>query len=1703
MPATESTWRDTKALHRVFAISGIILTLATVWMFYKDHARPWKAIQPKVVNIDLKMNRWRQEQFATTDAVLEHSRLSSLLTAAAARPVDPNLLNEFKRTMQDGATTPVSTTAIDNQAKRQAELAATAAEKRAAAEAARAAAEAKPEDASLADAAARAEREALAVEQRAGDARRRLVNTLESVVDEAKTNEDKALGLRKFKSADIDAARANVDIAVRDNLPQEERDRREKIVKELTEGKGGLNELNQNYEALAAHRKELDKIVKQITAEVDAAQKAYDESRGDLERLKTQYEEKEETYFTSSFPFLGKKFLTLPILDAFSSPRKIENLWSDDLEQDYSHRKVRRFDRCTTCHQSIQKTMPGQPTTPAYVKAELLEMMVVPPAADALPPPRRDRNGQPLPPTLEDLLGLRLAAEGLLERDDVTVSLVLPNSPGAKAQLIDEDGAPRVLPGAQIRLNVARLSGPPGSAQNDYPLLPGLLVGDVITQINGEPLFGGNRGPKRVGATLRTLALEGRPIRLQVRRGLPSPFTSHPRLDLYVSDSSPHRMQVFGCTICHEGQGSATEFKWASHTPNTTLEAARWTDEYGWFDNPHWIYPMYAQRFAEASCLKCHHQVVELEPSARFPDAPAPKVVHGYHLIRKYGCYGCHEINGFDGPDRRIGPDLRLEPNFFAAAQALMPLLESRAREIQGSAAPEPPASDIQPREKLREASRLATRLASRPDLDGVRHELLQLIEEDARLAEANKLKPEAEQLPTAFGPKIHAIAPMLRDVEAPGELRKPGPSLRYVAAKLDRVFLYDWIRDPTQFRPNTRMPKFFGLWDHLKDEEGHMTDSLAPRLEPVEIRGMVEYLLAQSQDRMGQDSVGQDRGGQPGENRNTEGGVDLQQLASLYEPLERPSGIDEWTDDEKIARGKVQFETRGCLACHTHKDFPDVSKYRAPDEIVQGPDLSGVSGKFGSDHNPVGPDWLYSWIKEPTRYHARTLMPNVFLEPETTGDGKKFDPADDIATYLLASSKNGWSPVPAAEAAAKPLDEQGTKALNDLVLEYLNEAFYKEDAKKYLEKGIPPEMEGELKGAEKDLIQQPGQTRLTDAQKLHYIGRRSISKYGCFGCHDIPGFEDSKPIGTGLADWGRKDPARLAFEHITHYLEGHHIAHGPGGHENPPRLTNPDHPTSPASTGKGEAELAAEVRAIQEAVESSETPEIASFYHHAIEAGNRIGFAYQKLKEPRSYDYEKTEYKRYNERLRMPQFPFDADEREAIVTFVIGLVADPPRDKYLYSPDPREGAIAAGRQVLEKYNCGGCHILQEEKWKISYTPGEYGPQSESNVYPFLRPHFSPLELAAQANPNRRNQLHSELSGLPTLAKPDGLPFVADAEGLELDPSEPYSTGEIRLAMDLWRPTIIDGNTYMTGQSPITAPSQQIEARYPTLGGALTKYLLPRVTMLEKQANPNASGSEAYGWLPPPLIGEGEKVQSAWLHSFLLEPYPIRPAVFLRMPRFNMSSAEATTLVNYFSAMDNAEYPYEFSPQQLESEMAEKAREYASALDRSNVEGADAEGGFTALNSEEQIRRRYDDAMQIVVNGNYCVKCHRVADFEPQGSPRAKAPNLADVYRRLRPEYMRDWIANPKMFLPYTPMPVNIPYDPNAPHLGGVSQDLYHGTSIEQVQAIVDLLANYDRFARRSQRIADMVKPAPAPAEGAPPAEGTPPATGTTGSSGE
>jgi hypothetical protein len=427
-------------------------------------------------------------------------------------------------------------------------------------------------------------------------------------------------------------------------------------------------------------------------------------------------------------------------------------------------------------------------------------------------------------------------------------------------------------------------------------------------------------------------------------------------------------------------------------------------------------------------------------------------------------------------------------------------------------------------------------------------------------------------------------------------------------------------------------------------------------------------------------------------------------------------------------------------------------------------------------------------------------------------------------------------------------------------------------------------------------------------------------------------------------------------------------------------------------------------------------------------------------------------------------------------MTFVLGLVADPPVDKYVYKPSPRANAIIEGNKVLEKYNCQGCHILKMEQWSLSFPKEYFGEQvseeDRAKIYPFLLQHVTPDKAAATSKTDRRGLQNATLSVMPRIEAADGRPSATDPDGEPLTDEDRFDPTKISVYFDLFEPAVIGGQSFLAGIKPMNAPMSMIGSRSPAHGGFLTRYLIPVVTKIDATASGTAKGGEAMGWLPPPLIGEGNKVQSQWLHEFLLEPYPIRPAVFLRMPKFNMTHDEATKLAAYFAAVDNAEYPYAFSQRRQLAHL-----ESADARYRQEGEGETS---------------RLDGALNIVTSNDYCVECHIVGNFVPgmgaptQPSPRALAPDLTRVYNRLRPDYLREWIANPKTKLPYTAMPVNIPYDAGAEHLGGVKQELFHGTSIEQLDGLVDLLMNFDQYSKGQTDIAKRVPPPPpaAPAAG-------------------
>ena len=1476
MPATEQTWWNLKTLHVVFGVTAVLLLAATVAMLAADHNRPWKKYQREfraletwsaAARVDEQDSRGYAEQSAELDTALAEARRADL---------DPALVKTF---LDQTRTMPADAEAADR---------------------------------------AQLDVDMLLKQTDSGERlalRGDLLERFRDIAKRAKFREDLAAGQLKLRKAELDKYRADYELSVADDATQEKLD---SLLALADAKRAEVATATLENQAANTHRKALEATLRQLTAAEDTAAKNLADHRQKLAQLAKTLKDRA--------PNVGKAVLELPVLDAFNGPLRVDQIWLPQLTLNNNFRDVARFDRCTTCHKGMDKSLPGQPTEAAYCEREAITVSLPTPGSPAAAP-TGNANEQ-----LEQAYGFHLAPQGLFRAEDPTVSVVLPESPAAQA---------------------------------------GLMPGDVITAVGGGKTLARNVA---VAALLESPAW-GKPLELTIQRGVPQPYSTHPRLDLFVGSSSPHPMQTFGCTICHQGQGSATSFKWSSHTPNTPKQAHEWHDEHGWFNNHHWIFPMLPQRFEESSCLKCHHQVVDLEPSERFPEPPAPKLVEGYHLIRQYGCYGCHEINGWAGPDKRIGPDMRLAPNYHEVAESLAtdPGLTALGSTVQ----------------------RWVEDVRSSPDGTQARERLRDAIDRDAAAGGEAKLSRRS-----------HELASLLKEPETPGGFPKVGPSLRHVASKVGFDWLYAWLRNPQDFRPSTKMPRFFGLWEHLSGKGLEESQ----RYEPIEIRSMINYLVGASA------------------------------------PFDYVAPYEGITAQPDVERGKKVVQVRGCLACHQHGDFPEA-------ESTHGPNLSRIGAKVAS--HPTGQAWLYSWLREPARYHPRTIMPNVLLEPVTLADGTVSDPAADAVAYLLTSTEN-WQATDIPAANSLTSDER--KATEELAVMYLKDRFTAVRADEVLRNGLGPD-QANIQGDERMLLGMNASNK--DAVLLNYIGKKTLAKLACYSCHDIPGFEDGKAAGAALADWGRKEPSKIAFEQAAHFVMNQ-LEHGHGGHHGGGHHGVGDHgATSSTAAGTGEGPLAPDL-AYAAPAHGHITPESVDpdtgFFLEKLLAHEREGFLWQKLRQPRSYDYKKAENKSYNERYRMPQFPFDAKQREAVMTFVLGLVAEPPAPQFIYKPSPREEARLQGLVVAEQYNCGGCHTLRMDRWDLRYQPESLGAGQEVADYPFLSPHFTPQDVAKSLITDRQGRRHATLVGMPMLDPETGRPQLVDEDGVPIEEGDTEALPH-RPVM-LWHDALVDGEPRPVGGPNVMVPEDAIRAgrHYPAEGGDLARLLFPVVIADEKQINPNVKPDDAWGWLPPPLVGEGKKVQSGWLHKFLLNPHTIRPPAVLRMPKFNFKSTEAAALVNYFAAVDGADYPYVYDPRLDESAIAatEKTRP----------------GHLTG-------------ALKIITNNNYCVKCHLVGDYAPPGNPKALAPQLETVHERLRPDYVHNWIANPKRFLPYTGMPVNIPFDKP------VSQDLYAGTSEDQVDALTDLLMQFDTFAKRNLSLDAYLKqqpPQPAPA-----AQNTPP----------
>ncbi len=1123
--------------------------------------------------------------------------------------------------------------------------------------------------------------------------------------------------------------------------------------------------------------------------------------------------------------------------------------------------------------------------------------------------------------------------------------------------------------------------------------------------------------PRELG-DLRTLPhLQGRHV---------TEFAAHPRLDLFVDDNSPHPKEKFGCTICHQGQGSATSFNLASHTPNDAATLKRWQDEFHWASNHYWDFPMLPSRFIESSCVKCHHQITDLIRHGSKEEAP--KLLRGYNLVKDNGCFGCHEISGTKS-GRVVGPDMRLEPS--------------------------PPLDALTPAERYKALS--------------------------------DPLNP-------------------------PGTMRKVGPSLRRLDEKTYPEWVRSWIKDPRGFRPDTKMPHFYGLSNNTPDvlPEGQK------EFPDAEVHAVTHYLMQASRDYLaGKDSTrvaheARQKSLQAKGQLNDQEKKELEDSTRYLKQLQPPTPLEDQrieldggttvplpAEDKdqagQLARGRQLFTERGCLACHSHKGTETAAQNIAAvtGDAQFGPNLSRLAAKLGTKAGDKASArrWLVQWILNPNVYHPRTFMPITHLTVEQ---------AADIAAWIL-SQDAGWK---ATEIAEPSLDT--LKALARVWLEKSRTQVEIDD----LLEGKEPDWLNHIRPDADEIYLKGGLT--ADGLKM-YTGKKAVNNLGCYACHDIPGFENAKPIGTALNDWGKKDGERLAFEDIKAFLDKHY------------------QPVADLDEFKGEGK-----------------PPIDKFYLDQIDHHTRIGFLQQKLREPRSFDYDRI--RKWDERLRMPQFRFarvdrkpnegdaefarraelaEAEAREAVMTFVLGLVAEPIPAKYVYSPKPDRLAEVKGRQVLDKFNCAGCHVVRA---------GVYEFKKTREVIDYLDGLAQASESAAKSEFTFHD--HNAWRGWPA-----GSADRIMAHGTPLHTQPEEKSLYVRLS-DALRYTDAQGKprdvfaAMNLGLRAEDGGIRQADILYEgqPYGGVFANLMVPYLK--QKDRSVYGDDAKALTALPPPLLRQGERTQPEWLYRFLRNPHAIRPVTVLRMPKFNMSDDEAMALVNYFAAADKIQnpaeglvYPYAALPQRDDAYWARQTRAYVARLRQHGLydqrvaemkplweqqlkeeaaqfdkQVATAEALLKdakddaakklvqqqiddlkkqrAANTLEVKRQEWEaryayaaDAYRALVNYNTpCMSCHRVGSATAAGE---QGPPLEVVWDRLRPDWTEKWLANPRRMFGYdTTMPANfLKSDADPKGHGKVFSD-FVGTPLQQATAVRDVLLNFPRVAELPVNRAHQPRPA-------------------------
>ncbi|MFQ5532956.1 MAG: c-type cytochrome, partial [Candidatus Methylomirabilales bacterium] len=403
----------------------------------------------------------------------------------------------------------------------------------------------------------------------------------------------------------------------------------------------------------------------------------------------------------------------------------------------------------------------------------------------------------------------------------------------------------------------------------------------------------------------------------------PPPFQTHPKRKAILGT---HPVSRFGCSVCHEGQGTALDYETLvdGRIPDTPHGFGR---EYGGGTHILWDFPLLQGELVQSSCRKCHEGRTEFVTAVKEGKGGnaavewvdlAPALTKGLAMYESLGCYGCHPNKGFEDMPR-VGPELLRIANKVEPAWLI--------QWIQN------------PRSYLRH-SRMPNFGFAKEEATSIAAYLLHSSRADPPVAGRFNIRASPEEGKRIFERVgclgCHTMRAVYEEKSPRTFFKLTGrdiaPDLSNVAKKIkDPEWVFRWLKNPKAIRRTTRMPSL-----RLSDEEAS---------------ALTAFLMTRGE-----------RQASP------------------------PALLNALKKKDRIEEGRELVGLRGCAGCHLISGYENAQRI-GPDHTKFGHKrLLLLSFGDAVEVHHTWEDWTFWKLKNPQIYateRQQLLMPNFGLSDD------------------------------------------------------------------------------------------------------------------------------------------------------------------------------------------------------------------------------------------------------------------------------------------------------------------------------------------------------------------------------------------------------------------------------------------------------------------------------------------------------------------------------------------------------------------------------------------------------------------------------------------------------------------------------------------------------------------------------------------------